>query len=96
VSASTKLFNTAIVSTKIPELPEFKDYSSKLSELLGSDAFQAILDSIELYAERNGISEEDAAEKVIKTFRAIDKVWDDYIFQEGLAALKTKLVSKNN
>ncbi|MEW6058099.1 MAG: hypothetical protein AB1540_15950 [Bdellovibrionota bacterium] len=88
IDQSTKLFNTAIIATKIPKL---SNYSSKLNELVQGKAFQAILSAIRDYANATGVSEEQAAEEVVQTFREIDRIWDDYIFQEGLDKLKGHL-----
>jgi hypothetical protein len=88
IDQSTKLFNTAIIATKIPKL---SNYSSKLNDLVQSNAFRAILDAIQAHARASGVSEEQAAEELVQTFRDIDKVWDEYIFQEGLDKLKGHL-----
>lgn len=90
IDQSTKLFNTAIIATKIPKL---SNYSSKLSDLVASKPFQAILLAIREYAAQTGLSEEQAAEEIVQTFREIDQIWNDYIFQEGLDKLKTHLSS---
>ncbi len=88
IDQSTKLFNTAVIATKIPKL---SNYSTKLAEIVQSKQFHAILGAIREYAAEAGISEEQAAEEVVQTFRDIDRVWDDYIFQEGLDKLKGHL-----
>lgn len=88
VDQSTKLFNTAVIATKIPQLT---DYSTQLSELVTSKAFQSILKSIREYSVAMGVPEEQAAEDVVQCFRTIDKIWDSYIFQEGLDKLKGHL-----
>lgn len=88
VNQSTKLFNTAIIATKIPTLT---NYSAQLSELVGSAPFQSVLNAIRDYAKTAGIPEEQAAEEVVQTFRKIDRIWDSYIFQEGLDKLKGHL-----
>jgi hypothetical protein len=88
IDQSTKFFNTAIIATKIPKLA---NYSSKLSELVQSKSFQTILKAIREHAQQSGLSEEQAAEEIVQTFRDIDRVWDDYIFQEGLDKLKGHL-----
>ena len=88
VDQSTKLFNTAIIATKVPKL---SNYSSQLSELVKSKAFQTILIAIRDYAQQTGMPEEQAAEEIVHTFRNIDRVWDDYIFQEGLDKLKQQI-----
>ena len=85
---STKLFNTAVISTKIPSQ---SNYSVKLSELVQSRAFRSILQAISIHAKNTGLSEEAAAEEVVQTFRDIDKIWDAYIFHEGLEKLKGHL-----
>ncbi len=88
IDQSTKLFNTAVIATKIPKL---SNYSSKLSELVQGKAFHCILSAIRDYAKEAGVPEEQAAEEIVQTFRDIDRVWDDYIFQEGLDKLKGHL-----
>lgn len=88
IDQSTKLFNTAIIATKIPRL---SDYSNQLGTLVQSPAFQAILKAIRDYAVAMNVSEEQAAEEIVQTFRDIDRIWDDYIFQEGLDKLKVHL-----
>lgn len=84
----TKLFNTAIISTKIPTQ---SNYSAKLNELVQSRAFRSVLQAIRDLARSSGISEELAAEEIVQTFRDIDEIWDSYIFQEGLEKLKGHL-----
>lgn len=90
VDRTTKLFNTAIIATKIPKLA---NYSLKLNELVTSPAFQAIVEAIQNYAVQSGLSEDESAEEIVQVFREIDRVWDDYIFQEGLSKLKSHLTS---
>ena len=90
IDQSTKLFNTAIIATKIPKL---SNYSTQLSELVQKPAFEAILRAIRDFAQASGVSEEQASEELVQTFREIDKIWDDYIFQEGLDKLKGHLSS---
>ena len=88
IDHSTKLFNTAIIATKIPKLA---NYSVELNTLVQGKSFQTILKAIQEYARATGIPEEQAAEEIVQTFRDIDRIWDDYIFQEGLDKLKTQL-----
>ena len=88
IDQSTKLFNTAIIATKIPKLT---NYSVELGELVQSKSFHAILGAIREHAISSGISEERAAEEIVQTFRDIDRIWDSYIFQEGLDKLKGHL-----
>lgn len=96
VDISTKLFNTAVIATKIPGSGSEKQNlcSSRLSSLIRTQAFQVILKSIREHASQNSLSEDQAAEEIISTFREIDKVWDDYIYQEGLSKLKSQLTQQ--
>ena len=95
---STKLFNTAIIATKISKGPEASGTScaGRLNNLLKSPAFSFIIKAIRDYSKEVGVSEEQAAEVIVKTFRDIDSVWNDYIFQEGLDRLRTQLVGKKD
>ncbi len=86
--STTKSFNTALIATKIPTL---LNYSEKLELLLQSPPFQAILQAIRNYSIEAGVSEEQASEEIVKSFRDIDQIWDEYIFQEGLDKLRTHL-----
>lgn len=88
VDSSTKHFNTAIIATKISKQT---NYSANLNALVQSPAFHAILNAISEYAKSSGLTEEQAAESVVQTFREIDRLWNDYIFQEGLEKLKGQL-----
>ncbi len=81
----TRIFNTALVSTRAKNL---RDSSAELYALLQAPAFRVILGSIRQLSAQQGISELEAAEKVIETFRRIDEIWSDCIFQEGVNQLK--------
>ena len=64
---------------------------TKLNELVQAPAFLSILKAIREYAIAANVPEEQAAEEIVQTFRRIDTVWDDYIFQEGLDKLQGHL-----
>ncbi|MBI2605449.1 MAG: hypothetical protein HYW49_05140 [Deltaproteobacteria bacterium] len=92
IGQSTKLFNTAVIATKIPKGSNSTDeVSGLLHSLVQSAPFQAILKSIREHAALQGIPEAQAAEEIVRTFREIDNVWNEYIFQEGLDRLKAQL-----
>ena len=100
MDSSIRLFNTAVIATKIPRnVPNgtapsnLGSCSSRLSALVNSPQFQVILRCIHEHAKVSGIPQDIAAEEIIQTFRDIDKVWDEYIFQEGLNKLKQQLSS---
>ena len=92
IDQSTKLFNTAVIATKIPKSEQG---SARLNSVLGSAQFQAILKAVQLYSKENNVSEELACEEIIRTFRTIDEIWNDYIFQAGLSKLRGTGVQKN-
>ena len=81
-----RIFNTALVSSKAGE--KRRNFSSELCEVSEGLPFKAILSAIRQLARLEGITEKQAAEKTIQTFRKIDKIWTDYIFQEGLEKLR--------
>lgn len=81
----TRVFNTALVSTQAGQK---RDFSAELSELTESASFKAILNAVRQLSCVQGITERQAAEQVIQTFRKVDDIWSGYIFQEGLERLR--------
>ncbi len=86
-------FNTAIITTK---LPNSTDFTEQFKEISDSPAFHCILKAITTLAAEQNMSPEAAAEQVIQIFRKADKLWDNYIFYEGLEKLKSKLEVSNS
>ncbi len=84
----TKIFNTAIVATRVEAA---RDFSSELFRLMESPAFRSILSAVRHLARAQGISERDAAESLIQTFRKVDRVWGEYLCQEGVDRLRNHL-----
>ncbi len=91
----TKLLNTTIIASKLQKNKEVAEtagaFAAKMQPLLQSSAMDAILRAIEEHALESGISFEDAALNVVKTFRDLDSLWNDYIMHEGLTTLHGKL-----
>lgn len=85
VDELARVFNTALVATRGGTL---RDFSSELYSLVQSAPFRAILSSVRQFARLQSISEREAAEAIIQTFRKIDRLWTDYIFHEGVDRLK--------
>lgn len=81
-----RLFNTALVSTRDQSA---RDWMSEIQRLMDTPALRSLLSSIRHLARSQGISEVAAAEEMIRTVRALDGVWRDYVFQEGLDRLKS-------
>lgn len=80
-----RIFNTALVAT---QSAPGRDFSSEIFELIENPAFRAILGAVRQHARLNGLSERQAAEQIIATFRKMDRVWTDYVFHEGVERLK--------
>lgn len=93
-----RLFNTAVIATKITKSNDAAGSScaGKLQALTKSPAFAAIMKTIHEYANERGLSEDAASEEIIRTFRDIDEVWNEYIYQEGLDRLRGQLLGKKD
>src|SRR4051794_30102124 len=81
----TRLLNAAILSTRAERK---KDFAAELYQLVESPAYEAILGAIRALASSSGISERQAAEQIVQTFRKVDQVWAEYVFQEGVDHLR--------
>lgn len=81
-----RVFNTSVVSSQAKAK---RDFSSELFALTDSSAFKAILNAVQQLARVQGISEKQAAEQVIQTFRRLDEIWGEYMFHEGLDRLRS-------
>lgn len=84
----TRIFNTALVATRVESS---RDFSAELYALVQSPAFRAILDSIRSLARDQKLGEREAAEAIVQTFRRVDRIWEDYILQEGVDRLKAQI-----
>ena len=80
-----RVFNTAIVATQAGSQ---RDFSGEIFELIENPAFRAILGAVRQFSRMQGVNERQAAEQIITTFRKMDRVWTDYVFQEGVDRLK--------
>lgn len=80
-----RVFNTALLSTQAKEK---RDFSSELFALTESASFKAILNAVHQVARVQGVSDRQAAEQVIQTFRKMDELWGEYVFREGLDKIR--------
>ena len=80
-----QIFNTALVSSHSETRP---DSATEIQSLMDSAGFGAILQSIQLLAGEQGISEIEAARELIRTFRRMDRLWTEYLISEGVERLK--------
>jgi hypothetical protein len=65
-----------------------RDFSKEIFQLMELPAFKAILLSVHQHAKASGISEDLAAEEIIRTFRLIDQSWADYVYQQGVSKIQ--------
>ncbi len=79
------MFNTVLVSSRVRSK---KDFSKELFELTESSAFKSILSAVKQLAQIQGVTERQATEQVVQTFRRLDEVWGEYLFHEGVDRLR--------
>jgi hypothetical protein len=80
-----RIFNTALIATRVETQ---RDFATELFRLVETPAFSAILEAIRILAASQNLSEKAAAEAVIRAFREADRIWGDYLQQEGVDRLK--------
>ncbi|HAR42097.1 MAG TPA: hypothetical protein DCS07_05620 [Bdellovibrionales bacterium] len=76
----TKIFNTALVTSRPTEAP---DFFAELFTLMESPECKAMIASAQRLSEEEGISAQEASERIIRVFRKMDKIWTSYLTQEG-------------
>lgn len=81
----SRIFNTALVSTQAGTK---RDFAAELYELTESASFKAILSAVRQLSRVQGMTERQAAEQVIQTFRKMDEVWSEYLFREGVDRIR--------
>jgi hypothetical protein len=79
------MFNTVLVSSRAKSK---KDFSKDLLQLAESSSFKAILSAVKQLSRVQEITERQAVEQVIQTFRKMDELWGEYLFHEGLDRLR--------
>lgn len=89
----TRIFNTAVVATKVEGV---RDYSAELCAVMESPGFRAVLTAVRTLAAAEGLSERRAAETILQTFRRVDRIWGDYLIQEGIDRLKNSPSPSNH
>ena len=83
----TRIFNSALVGTRVESV---RDFSAELYSMIDSPAFRAILGAVRQLGRSQGTIDREAADLLIQTFRKVDRIWSDYLFQEGMDRIKTR------
>lgn len=86
VDELARVFNSALVATRANAA---RDFSGELFALVETPAFRAILAAVRNLSRSQGISDREAAETLVETFRKIDGLWSAYVFQEGVDRLRS-------
>lgn len=87
-----RTFNSALLGTRAAASNDSpRNPSAELQQLLDTPAMRAVLSSIRQLAEAESISDQQAAEMMIHCFRRTDRLWSEYLIQEGFASLKSQL-----
>ena len=81
-----RVFNTVLVSTQSKGK---RDFSGELCEVSESAPFKAILSAVRQLSRIHGMTERQASEQIIQTFRKMDQIWGEYVFREGLEKIKS-------
>ena len=75
-----KVFNTAMVKSRVPETP---DFFAELFSLMETPEFKALTAAAQTLSEQESISPQEASERMIRVFRKMDQIWSSYLCQEG-------------
>ena len=77
-------YNTSVITTLSPTT---KDRSLELSKLMQSPEFASLLVAAQHLADSQGLSKEVATDRLIRTFREMDHIWNQIVIERGLRAL---------
>lgn len=84
VEETVRILNSALIRTAADPT---QDFSSDLLRVVDTPSFRAILSAVRSLAHCEKISETEAAEQLIRTFRDLDRIWRSYVYREGLDRL---------
>jgi hypothetical protein len=80
--------NTSILTTLSPTTAgQSKDRTGDLSRLMQSPEFASILVGAKHLAETQGLSPENATDRLIRSFREMDEIWRQIVIERGLKAI---------
>jgi len=77
-------FNTSILTTLNPRT---KDRSHELSKLMQSPELASLLVGAQHLADSQGLTMEEATDRLIRTFREMDAIWNQIIIERGLKSI---------
>lgn len=77
-------FNTSLLTTRANYA---KDRSQELSRLMQTPEFASLLVAAQHLSDTQGLTKEEATERLIETFRNIDFCWKQIISSRGLQSV---------
>ena len=77
-------FNTSLLTTRANHA---KDRSQELARLMQTPEFASLLVAAQHLSDSQGLSKEEATERLIETFRNIDYCWKQIISSRGLQSV---------
>ena len=77
-------FNTSILTTRSNEL---KDRPQEFSALMQTPEFASLLIAARHLADSEGLTKEEATERLIETFRRLDGIWTQMVLKRGIQAM---------
>jgi hypothetical protein len=77
-------FNTSLLTTRANHA---KDRSLELGELMQTPEFASLLIGAQHLAANQGLSKEEATERLIEVFRRIDFAWKQIVIKRGLQSI---------
>jgi hypothetical protein len=86
-SALGRVFHTAMVNSKLPASSGCS--ADTIEEIVQTQAFRSILESIHALAERRQMSADAAALEIIRSFQKIDQLWSNLLVQQGIEKIKS-------
>ena len=76
--------NTSVLTTRAAHV---KDRSHELSDIMKSPEFAALVLAAQHLAQSQNISKEEATERLVETFRKMDRAWKQLVMKKGIEAL---------
>lgn len=92
-SLDPRVLSSVLVSVKMASFQAEHgdgDPQERLLDLMHSPEMRALLDSAQLYAERQGVPAHEGLAQIVTTLQEIDKLWNQVLLKEGLARLNSQ------
>ena len=87
-----RMLSSVLISTKVQgeEFTNTKDPHARLLELMQSSPVKALLQATEIFAQRAGLTNQEALQQIILSFKEMDHLWGQILLSEGIAHLSSQ------